>query len=224
MAVDLSELTEQLLSSLSELVAGNLEARNQLKLHRAIIELAHSIIDSLGISVEDFEKKRREKREKNGGFQKGYVLLEKVLPIGEGALQTKVVKDDKMDAESGAEPVIAEVSSSGIRPIVPKLVRDKIPAIIEKQARKNWEIFCQELVVAEGITLNEAKKHDHPLRGYKAKVRIAGRREIFELLRDKLQEEVTEFRASVETEDRLEDLGDILEVIGAYRFYQQEDS
>lgn len=219
--VDISEATEQLIHNANKFVAGSPEVKNREELYQTIVKLAHSIAGSLGVTVEFFEERRTLKREENGGFRKGYVLLEKVLPIGNGASQTKVVRDDESDTASGAQQTIAETSPEGIRPVVPKLVRDNIPAIIEKQARRNWEILCGETASAEGVTLDEAKRRAHRLKDYKAKIRVAGRQEVYKFLRDKLREEATELRTSLETEDRLEDLGDILEIVDAYRFYRQ---
>jgi len=212
-SAQISEVTEHFTNVANEFVSETSATEKRSRLHESILKSTYLLVQAFGVSTDQFENMRKVKKEKNGGFQKGYVLSEKVLPIDEGASRSKVVRDDKRDTESGAQTVVAETSSEGIRPIPEKLVRDNIPAIIEKQAQKNWGVICGR------IPQEDATKGNHPLENYKAKVRVAGRQEMFGLLREKLQEELTEFKAAVDAEDRLEDLGDILEVVEAYRFY-----
>ena len=78
-------------------------------------------------------------------------------------------------------------------------MRDNIPNQVEVTAKKNFEISKNKL-----------------LKGYKAKVRIAGDEELRKLLKTKLIEESGEFIAAREKDDVVEDLGDVLEIVETY--------
>ena len=162
-----------------------------------VLMLIYDLAESLEISREEFEDARKAKAVKNGAFMGGYVLSEKVLPIGVET-ENKVIRDDKRDTESGAQKTVADTDACGIRSIPEKLVRDRIPEIIEKQAMTNWE------------TLG---KIDGPLKNYKAKTRVVSGDELKKLLMEKLEEEKTEFLAAIEKEDVIEDVGDMLEIV-----------
>lgn len=156
-------------------------------------KIVKEFVEESGGNFETFKANRQKKLERNGGFEKGYVQREKVLPIGNNALSTKLRRDSKRDVQTGAERTIGEINALGIWPMEEKLVRDNIPAITENQARLN------------------------NIPNYQAKVRIADKTELKDLLHKKFLEESIEFLTAGEKDDVLEDLADLLDIIDAYQ-------
>jgi predicted house-cleaning noncanonical NTP pyrophosphatase (MazG superfamily) len=150
--------------------------------------MAHEIAEDLGYEKEDLERIRTDKNSKNGYFDEGYILSEKVLPVTADTNSNKLLRDDKRDALSHAHEGIVNINANGIKKIPEKLVRDQIPLIIERQAKEN------------------------NIEGYKAKVRKASGKELIKFIRQKYQEERNEFIAAEEIPDQIEDMIDILDV------------
>jgi predicted house-cleaning noncanonical NTP pyrophosphatase (MazG superfamily) len=173
-----------------------------------LVELAYQIAGGFELTPEDFDKTMSDKREKNGGFEMGYLYSEKVLPIGEGSNENKVKKDDSRDVINGVYKEVEKANEWGIKKIPEKLVRDNIPAITEAMAKKNYDYLCAKNP--------KILSTNNPLKDYKAKVRIANPVEMKNWLRNKLEEESKEFLTAEEKIDIVEDLGDVLEIVETY--------
>lgn len=212
-----TESKRQFIKLVANFVSGKLNKNQIVQSYGDIVQGADKIARLIGYNKDQLDILRVAKRQKNGGFEKGYVISEKVLPIRQEVSQNKILRDDQRDSLSGAQKLIAETDAAGIRPTPEKLVRDNIPSIIEKQAKENWEVICKEIADYKKISIEEARKIPHPLKDYHAKVRVVNSQEMLTLLKGKLLEESNEFLAAIEKEDQLEDLADILEIIEAYK-------
>lgn len=162
------------------------------KNYKDLVLRSITIAKYLGLEKAEFNKFRSEKKKRNGIFEKRYILSEKVLPVGVSVRRNKLLRDDRRDTLSGAQKMKLEFSSMGIKQIPEKLVRDRIPEIIEIQAKKNGII------------------------NYEAKVRVASQVEFPIFIKQKLDEEGNEFLAAKKVEDQLDDLVDVLDIVEAF--------